>query len=75
MGLSLGLGIARARKGEVMRLLTVKDIAKSLSFSEMTVWRLIHEGGLPAIQIGKSLRVKEEDLESWVEKHRMVTDG
>lgn len=33
----------------------------------MTVYRLIRSGKLPAVQIGKTYRVKETDLEEYLD--------
>ena len=32
----------------------------------MTVYRLINAGQLPAVRVGKSYRVREEDLDSYL---------
>jgi excisionase family DNA binding protein len=34
--------------------------------SKMTVYRLIRSGKLPAVRIGKAYRVREDDLESYL---------
>jgi len=46
--------------------LTVQDVAKELRVARMTVYRRIHEGTLPAIRVGRSLRVSEEALDAYV---------
>jgi excisionase family DNA binding protein len=43
-------------------LLTVTEVAATLRVSNMTVYRLINTGSLPAIRIGKSFRIREDDL-------------
>lgn len=35
--------------------------------SKMTVYRLIRAGKLPAVQIGKAYRVRETDLEGYLD--------
>jgi len=47
--------------------LTVADVARRLRLHEMTVRRHISEGRLRAIRVGRSIRVKEEDLERFLE--------
>lgn len=42
--------------------LTVTEVAATLRVSNMTVYRLINTGELPAIRIGKSFRIREDDL-------------
>lgn len=44
------------------RFLTVTEVAATLRVSTMTVYRLINTGTLPAIRIGKSFRIREDDL-------------
>jgi excisionase family DNA binding protein len=46
--------------------LTVGEVAQMLRVSNMTVYRLINAGQLPAVRVGKSYRVREEDLDSYL---------
>ena len=46
--------------------LTVGEVAQVLRVSNMTVYRLINGGQLPAVRVGKSYRVREEDLDSFL---------
>lgn len=48
------------------RLLTVAEVAALLRVSTMTVYRLIKAGQLPALRIGKSYRVPEEDVDRYL---------
>jgi len=41
--------------------------------SKMTVYRLIKSGKLPAVQIGKAYRVKDADLEKYLESSYVIT--
>lgn len=43
-------------------LMTVPEAAELLTVSESTVWRLIRDGRLPVVRIGRSTRVRETDL-------------
>lgn len=60
-----------------MNLLTLRDVAKSLKVSETTVRRLVRAGSIAAYKVGKrgQLRVREEDLESFLEKQRIEAGG
>jgi excisionase family DNA binding protein len=49
------------------RLLTVREVAGSMRVSTMTVYRLIRAGALPAIRVGKHFRIRERDLDSYLE--------
>ena len=34
--------------------------------SKMTVYRLVHSGELPAVRVGRSFRVREEDASDYL---------
>jgi len=36
--------------------------------SKMTVYRLVHNGELPAVRVGRSFRVKEDDVDEYLRK-------
>ena len=46
-------------------LLTVEEVAKRLRLHEITVRRHIKSGRLPATRVGRRVRVREEDVESF----------
>lgn len=48
------------------RFLTVGEVAEMLRVSTMTVYRLINSGELPAVRIGKSFRLREEDVDKYL---------
>ena len=48
------------------RFLTVAEVAGMLRVSTMTVYRLIKGGQLPAARVGKSYRVREEDVDRYL---------
>jgi excisionase family DNA binding protein len=41
------------------RFLTVAEVATLLRVSNMTVYRLVHSGELPAVRFGRSFRIPE----------------
>ncbi|TDE19712.1 DNA-binding protein [Nonomuraea mesophila] len=45
---------------------TVPEIATRLRVSKMTVYRLIHTGELHAIRVGRSFRVSDSALRSYL---------
>lgn len=49
-------------------LLTVAEVADVLRVSNMTVYRLIKAGQLPAIRVGKNYRIREDDLNRFLEQ-------
>jgi excisionase family DNA binding protein len=49
-------------------VLTVSQVADYLQLSEMTTYKLVQEGKIPAFKIGRSWRVKKDDLEALIER-------
>lgn len=49
------------------RLLSVIEVAERLSRSRVTIYRMIHAGELPAVQFRGGIRVRESDLEEYIE--------
>lgn len=47
-------------------LLTVAEVADVLRVSNMTVYRLIKAGELPALRVGKNYRIRQGDLETYL---------
>lgn len=54
------------RLGEV-RFLTVAEVASIMRVSKMTVYRMVHNGDLPAVRVGRSFRVPEDAVNSYLE--------
>ena len=51
------------------RLLTGKDVAHLLKISSSQAYKLMRRGELPAVHIGKSIRVKPEDLDAFITRN------
>lgn len=58
--------MARTPSPSGPRFLTAAEAAERIRVSKMTVYRLIKAGKLPAVQIGKAYRVREDDLEAYL---------
>lgn len=48
------------------RFLTVAEVADQLRVSNMTVYRLINAGTLPAVRVGRSYRLREDDIDRYL---------
>ena len=48
------------------RFLTVAEVASQLRVSTMTVYRLIKAGQLAGVRLGKSYRVREDDVDRYL---------
>lgn len=57
------------------RLLTVGEVAGTMRISNMTVYRLIKSGQLPAIRVGKNHRVRESDVDQFLTDRSVHADG
>ena len=49
------------------KFLTVAEVAGILRLSKMSVYRLFHSGQLEAVQFGRSFRVTEKALNTYLE--------
>jgi excisionase family DNA binding protein len=49
------------------RFATVNEVAMLMRVSNMTVYRLIKQGDLPAVRIGRGYRIREEDVHRYLE--------
>ena len=60
-----------------MKLLTIPEVAETMKVSEPTVRRLIKRGLIAAYKVGDrgQLRIKENDLEQYVDSHIVAVDS
>ncbi len=49
-----------------VKFLTIAEVASVMRVSKMTVYRLVHGGDLPAVRVGRSFRVSEEDVNEYL---------
>ncbi|MGI8792473.1 MAG: helix-turn-helix domain-containing protein [Acidimicrobiales bacterium] len=47
--------------------LTVAEVASLLRVSNMTVYRLINAGDMPAARVGKSYRIAQRDVDRYLD--------
>lgn len=47
--------------------MTVNEVAQLMRVSKMTVYRLIKQGELPAVKIGRGYRLREEDVHRYLD--------
>jgi excisionase family DNA binding protein len=53
-----------------VRFLTVAEVAEMMRVSNMTVYRLVHSGELPAVRFGRSFRIPESAVVTAIETPR-----
>lgn len=49
-----------------IRLLTVAEVAPLMRLSKMTVYRLVKSGKLPAVKLGRSVRIPEQAVGAYL---------
>jgi excisionase family DNA binding protein len=49
-----------------IQFLTVAEVAELMRVSKMTVYRLVHAGDLTAVRVGRSFRVPEQAVHSYL---------
>ena len=54
------------KKNVEFTILTVHEVAEYLRMSEAKVYRLVKEGGLPVVRIGKTWRFRKDLLDNWL---------
>ncbi|HEX9774945.1 MAG TPA: helix-turn-helix domain-containing protein [Actinomycetota bacterium] len=59
--------MAKAERAAGDRLLVVAEVAALMRVSNMTVYRLIKTGELPALRVGKNYRIKESDVVAYLD--------
>ena len=56
-----------AQSFEKARFLTVQEVAQLMRVSSMTVYRLIRAGDRPAVRVGRSFRVRDVDVDGYLQ--------
>ena len=49
-------------------MMTVRELADYLRLHKVTVYRLIRRGDMPAVRVGRSWRLRREDVEKRLSK-------
>jgi len=52
--------------------LTLQEMQQMLSIGRTKAWQLVASGEIPAIRIGRSVRVRRKELEQWLEEQRYL---
>ncbi|MDQ3925302.1 MAG: helix-turn-helix domain-containing protein [Actinomycetota bacterium] len=53
-----------------LQLLSVPEVGELLGMGRSWVYNQIKSGEIPSVQLGGSVKVKREDLEEYIDKHR-----
>ena len=52
----------------LMQLLTVSEVAQRLRLSERQIRRMIADGRIPVVRLGRAVRIREETLRALIER-------
>jgi excisionase family DNA binding protein len=66
-GWRVEIGENVAQSFEKARFLTVQEVAQLMRVSSMTVYRLIRAGDLAAVRVGRSFRVRDVDVDTYLQ--------
>ena len=57
-------------------LLTQQEVAKYLgtTVGTLNVWRHLGRNAIPFVRLGRSIRYRKEDLDTWIDSH-VVRNG
>jgi excisionase family DNA binding protein len=53
------------------RFFTVTEVARQLRVSNMTVYRIVKSGQLPAVRVGRGYRIREDDVRKYLQDRYM----
>jgi len=48
-------------------LLTADDVARVLNCSQSMAYRLMQDGSIPAVRLGRAVRVRPQDLDEFIQ--------
>ena len=52
--------------------LTLREMQEMFSIGRTKAWQLVASGEVPAVKIGRSVRVSRRELERWLEEQRYL---
>ena len=53
-----------------LELLSIPQVCKRLAMGKSWVYRRIHEGEIPSVRLGRTIKIRRADLENYLEEHR-----
>ena len=60
----------RPQERRGLDLLSIPELCQELGMGKSWVYRRLRSGEIPSVKLGRSIKVKREDLEEYLEKHR-----
>jgi excisionase family DNA binding protein len=53
-----------------LELLSIPQVCQRLAMGKSWVYRRIHEGEIPSVRLGRTIKIRRPDLETYLEAHR-----
>jgi excisionase family DNA binding protein len=53
-----------------MRLLSIPQLCQELGMGKSWVYRRLRSGEIPSVRLGRSIKVRRQDLEEYLQRHR-----
>ena len=60
----------RPQERRGLDLLSIPELCRELGMGKSWVYRRLRSGEIPSVKLGRSIKVKREDLEEYLEEHR-----
>jgi excisionase family DNA binding protein len=60
----------RPQERQGLDLLSIPDLCQELGMGKSWVYRRLRSGDIPSVKLGRTIKVKREDLEEYLERHR-----
>ena len=60
----------RPQERQGLDLLSIPELCQELGMGKSWVYRRLRSGEIPSVKLGRSIKVKREDLEEYLEEHR-----
>jgi excisionase family DNA binding protein len=58
-----------------LELLSIAQVCQRLGMGKSWVYRRIHEGGIPSVKLGRTIKIRRSELEDYLEEHRYETSS
>ncbi len=65
-----GESSVRPQERRALDLLSIPEACQELGMGKSWVYRHLRSGEIPSVKLGRSIKVKREDLEEYLETHR-----
>ena len=62
------------RRGQALLLRIHPDVTRITSLGRTTIYNEIAAGRLRAVRVGRSVRIRADDLQQWIERHTIGPD-